>query len=202
MKSSNLYKILIFFILLIPGCGSPHIANLYSSGSTIVCFGDSITSGTGASEGEDYPAYLSKLLKKDVINAGTEGDTTASALDRLDRDVLGRDPYIVIVELGGNDFLEQIPRKDTLENLKAIISRIQDRGAMVVLCDMSSGFILSGYRSGYKMLAREKGCIFVPRLLEGILINTFLMHDQVHPNSAGYKIIAKRIYVAIAPYIK
>ncbi|MBR9984814.1 MAG: hypothetical protein KFF68_02780 [Desulfosarcina sp.] len=38
------------------------IVNRVPSGETIVCFGDSLTYGTGASKGMDYPAQLSRLI--------------------------------------------------------------------------------------------------------------------------------------------
>ena len=43
---------------------------------TIICFGDSLTSGTGADAGMDYPSQPSKMIAKPVINAGLPGDTT------------------------------------------------------------------------------------------------------------------------------
>ena len=57
-------------------------------GEKIICFGDSLTYGTGASRGMDYPSQLSKMISRPVINAGVSGDTTARALQRLERDVL------------------------------------------------------------------------------------------------------------------
>lgn len=198
---SSATPILFLAVFSISGC-APHIKNLDSRGSSIICFGDSITYGVGASEGENYPAYLSILLKKDVINAGASGDGTADALGRLERDVLTKDPYIVIVEFGGNDFLRGIPKGDTLKNLKEMISRIQDEGAMVVLCDVSSGFLLSGYRRDYGRLARETGSIFVPALLEEILTDGSLRYDEIHPNMKGYEIIAKKLHEVIKRYMR
>lgn len=198
----NSFAVLIWLIsIFISGC-SPNIKNLDSPGHNIICFGDSITYGAGASDGEDYPTYLSSLLGREVINAGASGDTTYDALERLKKDVLENDPYIVIVELGGNDFLQKMPRDETMQNLKEIISRIQAANAIVVLCDLSSGIFLSGYRNDYRKLAKETGCVFIPRLLDGILTSPLLRSDEIHPNAQGYKIIAEKICKAIKSYIK
>lgn len=191
----------IFVLFFILGCSSG-ITNLGSKGTTIICFGNSITYGEGAQEGQDFTSYLEKLLEQRVINAGSSGDTTESALIRLERDVLEKNPYLVIVELGGNDFLRKIPKEKTLRNLEDIIVRIQEEGAIVVLCDVSSGFIMSGYRKDFKRLAKKTNSIFIPRLLEDILEDPSLKFDYIHPNAEGYKIIAQRIYHAIRPYIK
>ena len=187
--------------LLLCGCEAK-IRNANSPGETIICFGDSITYGTGADKGEDYPSLLSDLLRRDLINAGVAGDTTREALARLDSDVLELNPYLVIVEFGGNDFLERLPKQETLSNMKEIISRIHESGAIVALCDVSGSVIMSGYREDYRKLARETGSIFIPRLMQGILVNPAFKYDEIHPNSKGYKIIAEKIHRAVGKYVK
>ena len=192
--------LLSLIFLLVSGC-APAIKNLDSKGKNIICFGDSLTYGTGAPDGEGYPFVLARLLNKDVINTGVPGDKTETALLRLQSDVLENDPYVVIVELGGNDFLEKVPKERTLRNLEEIIAEIQAAGAIVALCDLSSGIMLSGYRSDYGQIAGKTGSVFIPRLMEGILNNESLKSDPIHPNAEGYKIMAKRIYEAIKPYV-
>ena len=192
---------LFFFLILLFGCGYP-IKNLDSQGRDIICFGDSITSGVGAENGKNYPYFLSQLTGRKVINAGESGDTTYEALKRLKEDVLSYNPYLVIVELGGNDFLHRIPTEITLKNIEEIITCIQEKGAMVALVDVSWGPIMSGYRKEFKRLARKKGLIFIPSVMRGILNDPSLKYDWIHPNSKGYEIIAHRIYKVIKPYLK
>ncbi|MCD6228266.1 MAG: arylesterase [Candidatus Omnitrophica bacterium] len=191
----------LFLSSLIFGCSYP-IKNLDSSGEVIICFGDSITRTEGIPLKETYPAILSELLHREVINAGIPGDTTTTALRRLEKDVLSKNPYLVVVELGGNDFLTGVSKEVTLKNLEEIIVRIQEAKAIVVLCDISCGFILSGYRRDLHWLAKKTGTIFVPQLLEGILDNPSAKLDYIHPNALGHRLIAQRIYQAIKPYLK
>jgi acyl-CoA thioesterase I len=77
----------------------PEIRNAQPSGENLICFGDSLTYGTGASEIQDYPSRLSEMLSKPVINAGVVGDTTSTAMKRLDQDVLTHAPRIVFITL-------------------------------------------------------------------------------------------------------
>ncbi|MBN1843812.1 MAG: hypothetical protein JW883_16220 [Deltaproteobacteria bacterium] len=72
--------VLIGYRLLV---GTPNIQNTNPSGENIICFGDSLTYGTGATGGMDYPSQLSSMISEPIINAGVPGDTTASALARL-----------------------------------------------------------------------------------------------------------------------
>jgi lysophospholipase L1-like esterase len=196
------YTALAIYAFVIIGCAKREIKNVDSKGKNIICFGDSITFGYGANPGEDYPTELSKLLNIPVINAGVDADTTFIALRRLEPDVLSKQPYLVIVEFCGNDFIKKISKEDTIRNLREIIRKIQKQGAMVALVDISAGFFLREYRIAFKKLAQEEGAIFVPAILSGILTNPSMKSDFLHPNATGYKIVAERIYRAIKPYLK
>jgi len=177
------------------------IKNVYSKGKSIVCFGDSITFGYGADPGGDYCSALAKMTTFEVINAGIDGDTTTEALKRIDSDVLSRDPLLVIVEFGGNDFLRKVPEEVTLNNMREMIDKIHAKGAMVAVVDISAGMLLKQYYGAFRNLTREKDAIFIPRLLSGIITNPSLKSDFIHPNSAGYNVIAHRIYRIILPYL-
>src|ERR1700704_5044004 len=58
-----------------------------------IAFGDSLTEGYGASEGNNYPALLSHRLEISITNMGQSGDTTAGGLNRLD-DLLRLQPQV------------------------------------------------------------------------------------------------------------
>ena len=202
MNRNKLPAILIILSLVLAGCLKHEIKNSGSKGKDIICFGDSITFGYGVAPGQDYPTALAKLLKLPVINAGVDGDTTFLALERLDNDVLTKNPRLVIVEFCGNDFIKKIPREDTLKNLSKIIDRIQEQGAMVALVDISSGMFFQEYRRDFKKLAVKKGAIFIPVVLSDIITNPAMKSDFFHPNARGYKIIAIRVCDVINQYIK
>jgi len=193
-----------FWILsfaFISGCAKYEIKNIDSQGKNIICFGNSITFGYGVQTGEDFPSQLAKKLDIPVINAGKDGDTSSDALGRLEEDVLEKEPLLVIIEFGGNDFLKKIPLSITLENINKMVEKILAKKAMVALVDISTEMLLTDYYSRYKRLAKNKGLIFIPRLLKGIITNPQLKSDFIHPNAGGYKIIAERIYQIIIPYL-
>lgn len=191
---------IILLVLFLIGC-SPRIANLDSDGKTIVCFGDSITKSFGADPGEDYPNVLSRKVDRPVINAGVVGDTTSDALQRIETDVLEHDPRMVIVMLGGNDFLKKVPKQETFRSMESIVDKIQDHGAIAVIAVVKIGFINDVYTKEFKRIANEKGALFVPNIMKGILSNPQLKYDQIHPNSDGYRVIADRIHKAIIPLL-
>lgn len=169
------------------------IVNLDSGGSAVIAFGDSLTAGYGAPAGEDYPSQLAAQLGTNVVNAGKSGDTTQSALERLDPDVLTRNPRMVIVGLGGNDFLGGVPIGATESNLRTAVRKIHGAGAMVVLLGFRFPTLGASYESMYERVAEEEGCLLIPDVLDGILRDRTRMSDAIHPNGRGYRVMADRI---------
>jgi acyl-CoA thioesterase I len=169
------------------------VKNLDARGSAIIAFGDSLTAGYGASAGEDYPSRVSERLGVPIINAGVSGDTTDSALARLDNDVLARNPRIVLVGLGGNDFLGGVAITKTETNLRTIVQRIQGAGAMVVLLGFRFPSLSADWGAMYKRVAHDERCLLISDVLRGILTEPSLKSDEVHPNARGYDLMAERV---------
>ena len=167
------------------------------AGQTIICFGDSLTYGTGAGKEMDYPSQLSTMIARPVINAGVSGDTTARALQRLERDVLSKSPDLVLITLGGNDLKNGVARDIAFENLQTIVDSIQKTGARVIIGGIRFPIRDRGFGRAYQELADETGAVLIPNIFEGIMGNRKLMSDPIHPNDAGYKKIADRFYEVI-----
>lgn len=191
---SFLFVCLILFLIILSWIKQPEIKNADSSGLNIIAFGDSLVYGTGASQrGEtDMFSLVSKELGVNIINKGVPGDTTADGLERLESDVLSQNPRIVLVLLGGNDYLRKIPKEQTFLNLESIIQKIQEKGAVVILMGVRGG-LLDHFENDFERLAKKYHTGYVSNVLEGIILNRELMYDGVHPNDKGYKIISMRV---------
>ncbi len=190
---------LLLASLLLTACGGPEPVTL--RGDNIICFGDSLTFGTGAPRDKSYPAQLAEMIGQPVINSGIPGDTTDRALRRLERDVLSKSPRIVLITLGGNDLKNGVDKKTAFKNLKDIVDTIQASGALVVFGGIRLLFWDRGYEEEYEKLAAETGALLVPDILGGLMGHEELMHDTIHPNGAGYKIMAQKFYTRIEPYL-
>ena len=190
---------LLLASLLLTACGGPEPVTL--RGDNIICFGDSLTFGTGAPRDKSYPAQLAEMIGQPVINSGIPGDTTDRALRRLERDVLSKSPRIVLITLGGNDLKNGVNKKTAFKNLKDIVDTIQAKGALVVFGGIRLLFWDRGYEEEYEKLAAETGALLVPDILGGLMGHEELMHDTIHPNGAGYKIMAQKFYTRIKPYL-
>lgn len=177
------------------------IVNYPSSGTTIVAFGDSLVEGVGSTKGNDFVSLLSDTTGESIQNLGVSGDTTRDGLARVD-EVLNLKPKIVLLLLGGNDYIKKIPKEETFSNLEKIITQIQEEGSIVILLGVRGGVIRDEYKDDYKALAKKTGSAYVPNVLEGLFGRSNLMYDAIHSNDAGYKIIAERVEPVLLELLK
>lgn len=177
-----------------------HITNYPPHAGPVVMFGDSLVAGSGASDGKALPDLLAAKIGEPVANMGAAGDTTAKALARIDA-VVARHPRIALVLLGGNDYLKRVPRAETFKNLATIVERLQADGAVVVLLGVRGGILVDNFADEFKKLAKDKGALYVSDVLDGLLGDKKYMADEIHPNDAGYAVIAERIYRAMRPIL-
>ncbi len=171
---------------------STPITNYPSSGTDIIAFGDSLTAGTGSTAGHDYVSVLSQKIGQPIINLGHAGDTTADGLARLS-ELDNYKPKVVLLLLGGNDYLKRVPKEETFSNLAKIIQNIQSRGAVVLLLGIRGGILHDNFASEFEKLRDTYHTAYVSNVLAGLLGDNRYMYDEVHPNDAGYAIIANRI---------
>jgi lysophospholipase L1-like esterase len=179
----------------------PEYANLPPTGGKAwIAFGDSLTAGTGANPGRDYPAQLAARLGVQIGNFGVPGNTTEDGLVRLP-EVLAQRPRVVLLCLGGNDSLRQMPAKATFDNLERIIDQFHQQGAFVILIGVRSASLLDQFESPFRALAKRKRVLYVPDILRGVLLKPDLMSDSLHPNDQGYARIAARLEDALLPLL-
>ncbi|MEJ2058584.1 MAG: arylesterase [Desulfofustis sp.] len=169
----------------------------------IIAMGDSLTAGLGVAPDKSYPALLEQMLAERgyeyrVVNAGISGETSSGARSRVDW-IMKLKPDIVIVETGANDGLRAIDPDLIEENIDHIISRFEQENVTVVLAGMQMVTNLgpdyvSSFNELYPRLAAKHQVIFMPFFLEGVAADPSLnQSDTIHPNSAGYRVIAKKI---------
>lgn len=158
----------------------------------IIAFGDSLVEGIGSTQG-GFVSILSARLGTPIINAGRSGDTTETAILRLEEDVLAHDPKIVIILLGGNDGLRKHPVEDTFERLKTIIRRIHESDSAVLLVGIQPALFNQEFNKQFSKLADDEKVSFVPDILDGLIGKQKYMADPIHPNNIGYEIIADRM---------
>ncbi len=191
------------------------IARRLETGRTtrIVCFGDSITGAYYHTGGvRAWCDMLGLALQQanpranvEMINAGSSGHTTVNALARIDKDVIAKQPHLVVVMFGMND-VTRVSLADYRENLRSIIARCQDAGAAVLLCTPNSVYEnparpndrLAEFSGAVRQLADELSLSLVDCFAAWQQLRDddpaewmLLMSDTIHPNMNGHRIFAE-----------
>ena len=188
-KNRHRYLWLIALLLLSACIRAPQLAPLPADG-VVLTFGDSLTFGTGARPEESYPAVLGELTGARVVNAGVPGEVSAEGRARLPGVLDAERPALMILCLGGNDFLHRLDEKETEANLREMIRTARERGVGALLVGVPRlGFGLE-VPALYQRIAREAGIPWEGKALKRILADRSLKSDPIHPNAAGYRQLA------------
>ncbi|WP_423460506.1 GDSL-type esterase/lipase family protein [Ottowia sp. VDI28] len=168
-----------------------------ASGSTVLALGDSLTSGVGADAATAYPSVLHELTGWEVVNGGVSGDTSSQALARLPALLSEHQPALVIVSIGGNDFLRQMSAASAKENIRQICSAITASGAQAMLVSVPQFSLLAastGKLTDHPLYAELADELKLPLHANGwiqVLADASLRSDQVHANAKGYRLFAE-----------
>ncbi|MBU2886467.1 arylesterase [Gilvimarinus agarilyticus] len=185
--------VLCLCFLLVACSDSPPLAPL-PQGATILAFGDSLTRGTGAPPEQSYPAHLARLTGFEVINAGVPGEVSAEGLARLPEVLQQAQPDLIVLCHGGNDILRSLDKATMLNNLQAMIDIARDSHTPVVLVAVPKRSLLLRAEPVYQQLADTNSLPLQASVVADVLGDSELRSDRVHPNGAGYQIIAEAVY--------
>ena len=186
-------------LVTLAGCGrDKKTAQPVPPGSTVLALGDSLTFGTGASAETCYPTVLAVLTGWNVVNAGVPGDTSAQALARLPALLAAHQPKLVIVSIGGNDFLRKLPESDTRTHVHAICKQSLDAGAQVLLVAVPRATVAAalGQMTDHALYAEVAKDLKIPLQREAwgeVLAQPDLRADAVHANARGYAQFARSV---------
>ena len=188
-----LLRVVLILSLFAAGCGDRPALQRLSADAVVLAFGDSLTYGSGAQENESYPAQLEQLIGRRVVGAGVPGEVTAQALARLPGLLEEYSPKLLLLCIGGNDFLRRLGNPQAEANVRAMVALARSRGIDVLLIGTPEpGFSVTP-PSFYAAIAEEFGLAYEPEVVGRVLRDTSLKSDPIHPNARGYRLIAERI---------
>lgn len=177
----------------------------------VLFLGDSIAAGFGVRKNQAFPSVLADRLADEgvaieVLNGGVFGFTSFGGLALPDLASLR--PDVVVVELGGNDFLHGISLEITRRNLEQILRAGRDMGARVLLVGVVLPNFLRKTERGqafeqlYPTLADELSVPLVPDMFADILGNPrFMQQDAIHPTAEGQMVVADNVLPGLRPLV-
>jgi acyl-CoA thioesterase I len=184
----------------IAACGRERVqARPVPAGAKVLALGDSITFGTGAAPEQSYPAVLAQLTGWNVVNAGAPGQVSAQSLERLPGLLQEHQPALVLLGIGGNDFLRRMPAAQTQANVQKLAEQVVASGAQLLLIaipEPSLTAAFTGSLNDHPLYADIAQKLKVPLLREAwseVLSDESLRSDTIHANAKGYALFARRL---------
>ena len=194
MKRLTLLPLLILLLLAACSRDSQRLQPL-AADAVILAFGDSLTYGSGVGADGSYPAVLERLSGHTVINAGIPGELSQQGLTRLPAELDEYKPSLLILCHGGNDMLRKQSMEAMQANLEKMIQLARNRGVQVVLLGVPQPALL-GMKSAkyYGVIADTLGVPLEADVIPEVLSDSRFKSDQIHPNAAGYEMMAEAVY--------
>jgi lysophospholipase L1-like esterase len=168
----------------------------------IVCLGDSLSAN-------GYPLELARIVRVPVLDLSAPGVSARQTLKLLPR-VREARPQVLVIELGGHEFLHGDSRADAKARLLEIIGAGRDAGAEIVLFEIPRGFIVDAYAGLERQLARENDLELIPDgairslvlfsqdgLLAPFTSAPPLSDDGLHPNANGHRFLCEHVARAL-----
>ena len=189
-----------------------------SNDKIYLAFGDSITRGVVRSDGttaEGYEIELEALIDENlwasqVLNSGKSGERTSDGVNRLVQilNTYSLD-YVLLLE-GTNDILDGVPYETTLYNLGMMVDYCISYNVTPIIATLPPLKIdVSGSKGGYideipnvynpgiKEIASEKGITVSDQYAALVGQWKSYSDDYIHPNEAGYSVMAQTWYISI-----
>ncbi len=184
---------MLVLLLFLAACGSRAKSPPLPADAKVLAFGDSLTFGTGAVPEQSYPAVLQGLIGREIVNAGVPGETSAEGLARLPDLLDEHQPALLILCHGGNDFLRNLAEKGVAANVRAMVELARERGIGVVLIAVPKFGLTLSPPEFYETIAEEFSLPAEMDTLSRIIRDRELKSDTVHPNAAGYRLLAEAV---------
>ena len=200
---------------ILAGDTGPVNVMAYNASIRVACVGDSITAGSGASNGNSYPAQLGRMLgeKWVVKNFGIGGSTLLQHGDKpyqkqeAFKNALAFNPDVVVIMLGTNDTKPQNWKFkwEFVADYKDIIGQFRNLPGKPRIFVCLPAFVPGNGNFGINeagvleeipmidKLAKEERAVVID--VHGALKgHAELLPDQVHPNTQGATVLAKTVY--------
>lgn len=183
--------LVLLWVALLAGCGArqpalPHLG----PDDVVLAFGDSLTYGTGVDAAQSYPAQLGQLIGRKVVAAGVPGEVTAQGVARLPGVLDEVQPRLLLLCLGGNDLLHKVDADGIAANLRTMLEQARQRGVAVMLIGVPEPKLFGDVPKFYADIAAAAGVPYEGKVFKTVLFDNTKKSDAIHPNAAGYRMIA------------
>ena len=150
------------------------------------------------------PTFTAFVFDQD--HDGYSGHTTARLASDMDRILAISAPDIVLLDIGTNDVLQQVPMNDRMRNIDRIVSKLRQKNPNVRILIAQISPTADTFRNANsglveyneKVLAYAQGATTLASPIVVVDMNTgwstaqFTQADGIHPNNQGESQLAQR----------
>ena len=181
-----------------------------SAENRVIFYGNSITDSWASLFPEMFPG-------KHYLGRGISGQTTPQMLVRFPQDVIRLEPDVVVILAGTNDIAGNTgPSSQEMieDNIISMVYLAKANAISVVLCSvlpvsdypwkpgLNPGPKIVELNAWMKQFAQDEGLVYVDYHSEMVNdrlgLARELTYDGVHPNHAGYQVMARLVDPAIS----
>jgi acyl-CoA thioesterase-1 len=168
----------------------------------IAVIGDSITAGHGESDlTRKWPAILRDRHGVAVEDFSKAGATAASAAKGLEQESIAAP--VVIVEIGGNDFLGGGSVEDFEAGLEALLRAVCKPGRQVAMFELPIPPLYERFGRVQRDLASRHGVALIPkRILLSVIEAADATVDSLHLTQQGHDRMAAVVWALLEPAIR
>jgi acyl-CoA thioesterase-1 len=165
----------------------------------IAVIGDSLTAGYGESDlTRKWPAILRDRHGVAVEDFSKAGATVASAAQGLEQ--VSIDAPVVIVEIGGNDFLGGGSVAAFEAGLDALLKAVCQPGRQVAMFELPIPPLYEGFGRVQRDLASRHGVALIPkRILLSVIAAADATVDSLHLTQQGHDEMADVVWTLLEP---
>ena len=162
---------------------------------------DSITAGIAVEE-KTWPVLFRERHGVEVVDLSRGGDTVKTALHAVGR--VTRSNALVIVEIGGNDFLsKRTPIAEFEKTLDELLTGLAVPGRRVVMMELPLPPLHNGYGMAQRRLAKRHGVVLIPkRHFANILAPDDATVDGLHLSQKGQDAMADMLWGIVGDAVK
>ena len=193
-----LVLLLVVFALEFPHRKVPSIAGAPSG--HLVVIGDSLSSGIAAG-GPAWPSVFEHMTGFPVKSLSQPGAGVTDGLALAERIEPG--DKLVLIELGGNDLLGDMPSGVFARKLDAIAAKLFTPGRTLVMFELPLMPNKIGYGKVQRQVAAKYAIWLIPkRCLTSVLAGVNATSDGLHLSSAGADRMAKLVERVLSPVMR
>ena len=186
VRSALLGSWLLTLALELPYQFTPSVP---TSGGQIFVIGDSITAGLG-DKIVTWPQLLADERGFTVLSQAAAGATISQALIQTEK--LPDRADVILIEIGGNDLLSQVPIAQFERDLDKLLSGVRQRSDHVIMFELPLPPLCNEYGHIQRRLSAKHDVRLAPkRLLMGVLASSTATSDTIHLTQSGHARLAQ-----------